>query len=69
MKSGTIRMFKEMPSFVGGMTAALSFDENISDNFNTEPTDAQADFNSLASDWKTVGDDMRASLSQYGPEA
>ncbi len=65
MKSSTFRLFKQLPSFVGGVGNAVSFDASLYKNFNADQDDITADLNALAADWRAVGDDMRSALNQY----
>lgn len=65
MKSPTFRLFKQLPSFAGGFSAAVSFDAPVTDNFNTDEDETTADLKALYSDWRAVGNDLRTALNQY----
>lgn len=58
-----------MPSFVGGVSAVVSFDEDVFDDLHTSHTEAEADHNAIAADWQAVGADLRSAMSEYDQRA
>ena len=62
----TFRLFKKNDTspFIGGMASIL----DVSDPdhiYNYDKTDAEADANSIHSDWAQVGRDLRSSMLEY----
>ncbi|HUC01946.1 MAG TPA: hypothetical protein VMA75_03500 [Candidatus Paceibacterota bacterium] len=63
----TFRLFDE-PTFLKGFTSLFDFREII-DLYHTDKTTKEADLNSLKSDWKAVGDDLRSAITENAPAA
>ncbi len=55
------------PSFLEGAARILDFGDTLSE-YNRSPTEADADFNALYSDWLAVGDDLRNAVKRYERE-
>ena len=64
----TFRLFQKRNTspFIEGMASILdaSGPERI---YNYDNTDAEADANSIRSDWTQVGEDLRTAMLKYGP--
>lgn len=65
-KSDTFRLLKERPTFVEGISGLIDIRANLASKFNTDESEALADFKSLESDWRAVGKDMYHALKEYG---
>ena len=63
--SPTFELLKEHPSFLDGFTSLLAVNGDVMKKFNTSRTDEKADHDSIYSDWKAVGNDMRVSIEKY----
>lgn len=81
MKSMTnsYKIFSTSPSFrlvksyrqnglVEGVSTLLRVNERISNKFNTQNSDEEADTFSISSDWRAVGQDMHAALNKYATQ-
>ena len=64
--SNTFRLIKQNPGFQEGMIRLIDINRDIQSSFKTDNSDLEADLNSIASDWKAVGDDMFYALDEYG---
>lgn len=60
----TFRLFNR-PTFIGGFTAIVDFKE-LMKKYHTDENEKIADQNSIASDWKAVGLDMKTAIKVYG---
>jgi len=56
------------PSFVEGMARIFDFSDVLTE-YNTSPTPRQANAAALRSDWRAVGEDMRAAISRVAEQA
>jgi hypothetical protein len=65
--SPTFRLIKNKRNFREGLGSLLDFSTS-EDKYRISDTPAQADRDSLLSDWQAVGEDMRYALDQYGKE-
>lgn len=52
------------PSFVEGMARNMDILNTLRE-YNESPTEMEADIAALKNDWRTVGDDIRSSISTY----
>lgn len=66
-KSPSFQLLKEHPSFMDGFASLLDVNGEIMNKFRTSRTDEKADHDSIYSDWKAVGNDMRVSMDKYAP--
>ena len=60
------RLFAE-PSFVEGMARVLDIGGTLQE-YNTSPTEREADIESLRNDWRAVGADLRGAFKNYEQE-
>jgi hypothetical protein len=63
--SHTFRLRKKPVTFMEGLVAVFCSNEEITDKYNLDKTDEQADFNSLESDWKAIGKDLNYAINVY----
>jgi len=62
--SKTFKLIKSLPSFEKGMNRILDFYGDLDkDIYNTSPTQEEADYIALKSDWEATGDDIRKALN------
>ena len=52
------------PSFLGGLASILDIGSTLT-VYNSSPTPEIADAKAMYSDWKAVGDDLRASMRRF----
>lgn len=55
------------PSFLEGLARSIDIGDTLTE-YNTSESGAEADARALGSDWKAVGDDLRAAIAQYRKE-
>ncbi len=55
------------PSFLEGIARVMDIGDTLTE-YNTSENGAEADARALGSDWKAVGDDLRAAIAQYRKE-
>jgi hypothetical protein len=60
----TFRLFRQKPSFLGGMSAILDF-SSIESRYNQNKSGAEADTKALENDWKVIGFDMNNAIETY----
>jgi len=53
-----------LPSALQGAASVLDIGGTLGE-YNASETDEMADFHALRSDWRAVGDDIRAAARQY----
>ncbi len=52
------------PSFLTGVARVVDFG-GVLNTYNVSPSDEEADYYALLSDWLSVGDDLEHALEQY----
>lgn len=62
----TFRLF-DRPSFWQGFAGLLDFRPNV-ERYHTNRSEAAADLNSIAADWKAVGRDIKTAVVLHGGE-
>ena len=65
ISSHTLDLLKKRPSFIDGIFSILDLSK-IQSRYNMSKTEAEADSRAIASDWKAIGEDMRAVIKEYG---
>ncbi len=55
------------PSFLEGIARVMDIGDTLTE-YNTSENGAEADARALGSDWKAVGNDLRAATAQYRKE-
>lgn len=55
------------PSFTEGVARLLDFG-NFLNEYNTSPSEEEADLRALRADWYVVGDDLRGAMAQFVDE-
>ena len=63
----TFRLFKELPSFSGGMASMLDFSD-FDRSYNYDKNEKEADLNSIHADWLAIGDDLRKTIDEYNTD-
>ncbi|MEX2013664.1 MAG: hypothetical protein WD897_02005 [Parcubacteria group bacterium] len=64
--SPTFRLRKNPPSFLEGVASAIDISPELTDKYNTDQTEGEADAKALASDWSAVSLDMNSAIKTYG---
>lgn len=59
----TARLFAK-PSFLGGIARVLDIGATLNE-YNTDPTPADADSEALKSDWAAVADEMYSAVTNF----
>ena len=62
--STTFRLFKNKPSFVGGVASLLDLSSPTT-KFTMSNTEVEADCQSIQADWLAIGGDMRVAIHEY----
>jgi len=60
--SPTFRLMRNKPSFIGGFSGMLNF-EDIITHYNASETEREADAKAITSDWDAIGIDMRNTIN------
>jgi len=66
-KPQTFRLFRKMPSFLGGLASLIDLSPNKS-RYNYDISADKADMNSLRADWFAIGNDLRKAIEKYERE-
>ncbi len=66
-KSPTFRLFAR-PSFIEGVARVFDIGSNLQ-VYNYSKSDWAADTEALYSDWRSVGNQLRAAIHEYGRSA
>jgi hypothetical protein len=66
-QSYTFRLFKRMPSFLGGFAALIDLSPSEK-KYNYDATVDEADLSALQSDWCAIGDDLYRAIKDYERE-
>lgn len=53
-----------VPSALEGAASVLDIGNTLTD-YNTSTTPDQADFHAIRSDWRAIGDDLRAAAARF----
>ncbi len=64
-KSPSFQLLREHPSFMDGFASLLKVNGEVMNKFRTSRTDEKADYDSIYSDWKAVGNDMHIAIDKY----
>lgn len=64
-KNYTFRLFRKTPGFIDGMASNFNFFGDESRNYVIDESAEEADCNSIYSDWKAVGGDMKVAFNKY----
>ena len=62
--SPTFRLIRNRPSFMEGFSGILNF-KDVIEHYNASETEREADIKAIASDWDSVGIDMRNIISTH----
>lgn len=57
------KLFSE-PSFFEGIGRLFDWGSTLN-NYNTSESESESDYKALASDWASVGEDMRMAVNKY----
>lgn len=52
------------PSFVEGLARIIDFGNTLNE-YNTSPTDKEADFTAISVDWYRIGQDLHDAIGQF----
>lgn len=61
----TFRILRKRTTFISGISSIVDFFGEESRKYNLSSTEEKADMDSIYSDWKTVGDDMKKAMKNY----